>query len=105
VGVYYGSLIPGRTTQQEFLAGSIKEHKAFGSGIFGNSFFRDGSGNNIILLEQFFRQAGDFNYLLGIQKPLEEYNADTVTDDIKESGSYAVTEFAPPNIEKKSKDN
>lgn len=65
----YGHILPGRLTCHEFVAGTITPVKQkIKIDFFSNSLFKDGSGKNLILMEQFFRTPADFNRLLGLQE-------------------------------------
>ena len=66
VGVFLGNVIPGVTTQQEFVAGTLTRVRT-SRFMPTTSIFQDPAGRKMFLFERMFRYPADFNRLLGIQ--------------------------------------
>ncbi|XP_021956144.1 uncharacterized protein LOC110852385 [Folsomia candida] len=86
VGVYYGSIIPGRLVKQDFVAGTLKPlKKSYGS---PNTYFKDGSGRTYVLFEHYFRRPADFNYLTGFTKAFDLGEDSDELSQLKNVGSF-----------------
>lgn len=78
VAIYYGHFFPGRITHHEFREGTVRPWKSKFA-VLGTEHI-DGSGRQILLLEQFFRHPADYNKLLGLQ---EEFVTDVVKSKVR----------------------
>lgn len=86
MGVYYGSIIPGRLVKQDFVAGTLKPlKKSYGS---PNTYFKDGSGRTYVLFEHYFRRPADFNYLTGFTKAFDLGEDSDELSQLKNVGSF-----------------
>ena len=64
VGVYYSSLIPGRTKLKEFVAGTVKPHPKGNLNAWNAALHEDAAGKQMILMIEFFRTPMDYHQLL-----------------------------------------
>ncbi|ODN05842.1 hypothetical protein Ocin01_00848 [Orchesella cincta] len=74
VAIYFGHLIPGKLTHQEFLAGTVRPAK---SRMDSGTLFMDGSGKKMMLFERFFRSPADYNMVMGYD---EEFMQEVVQE-------------------------
>lgn len=89
VGVYYGSLLPGKLVRQEFVAGTVTAQKSMLGA--GNAYYKDGSGRGMMLFDHHFRKPADLHYLTGVTKSFADDEEDEL-NQFKRIGEYGSSE-------------
>lgn len=77
--MYYGHIIPSKTTKREFLAGTLKSMGSSTASLWSDVVYQDGTGHQMLLFENYFRYPADLDYLLGI-KPQNLHKYDDQVD-------------------------
>jgi len=67
IAIFYGHIIPLRTTRYEFMAGNLKLQTNPKNKFFSMSNYKDITGKDLILMEHFFRYPVDLSRLQGIE--------------------------------------